>query len=226
MQSILESFEPQSHFVHSWLDTGSFAQIFPELELPSYEQLWDLNLIHQPPITVFGKPGVQHRDVGFYCDHPEVSGYHYSAGVTMNPQPMPDFLRQLTDRITEYFNSDHNACLVNRYRDGSDTIGDHSDNETTLGKGGVISLTIYERPDHPEDQRIFRIRSRHSGFMVETPDGELSSGKKLRVLDHKITHGEILLMGGKFQSEFTHGIPAQKKIQHGRISLTWRTHTS
>jgi alkylated DNA repair dioxygenase AlkB len=44
-------------------------------------------------------------------------------------------------------------------------------------------------------------------------------------LDVPTNSGEMLIMGGDFQKEFTHEIPIEKKIKHPRISFTFRKHT-
>ena len=92
--------------------------------------------------------------------------------------------------------------MVNLYVDGNDSIGDHSDDEASLGKEGVISIASGAT-------RKFRIRDKSSRKIVK---------------DIEMEHGMILQMNGDFQKEFTHGIPVEKRIKDSRISFTFRHH--
>lgn len=111
-------------------------------------------------------------------------------------------------RLNKKFETDFNGILVNRYENGSETIGAHSDNEKGLGKGGsVIGISLGAT-------RIMRFRGKKSTLNID--------GKKY--LDMEMPHGCLFIMDGDFQKEFTHEIPAQKKITDIRISLTFRKH--
>lgn len=93
--------------------------------------------------------------------------------------------------------------MVNKYDDGNNYIGDHCDDEKTLDKGGVISISYGA-------VRKFRIRDKVT--------------KKI-IIDIPTKSNSIIHMGGDFQKEFTHGIPVEKKVKEVRYSLTFRKHT-
>jgi len=106
-------------------------------------------------------------------------------------------------RVNRALQTEFNAILINRYRDGSQCIGAHSDDLRDLD------------PDHPIASvslgatRTFRIRNK---------------GTKAIVLDYPHQSGTLLSMAGQFQARFTHEIPKQLKIHDARISLTFRRH--
>jgi alkylated DNA repair dioxygenase AlkB len=44
-------------------------------------------------------------------------------------------------------------------------------------------------------------------------------------VDVQTRHGQLLVMEGDFQKEYTHEIPVQKKVKIPRLSLTARYHS-
>ena len=156
-------------------------------------------LLKNPPIIVYGKQANQHRSIGFFSD--TSIGYHYS-GQLAKSQPLTPKLKNLLEVINEKFSSKFNGILVNYYENGEDYIGKHSDDEKSLDKVGVVSISYGAK-------RKFRIRNK-------------SNGKK--VVDIDMNSSEIIHMGGDFQKEFTHEIPKEKKIKDERYSFTLRNH--
>lgn len=156
-------------------------------------------LLQKPEIIIFGKVAHQQRNVGFFSD--ESIGYHYSNQLARS-QPLTSNMKKMLESINTIFGENFNGILINEYPDGTHTIGKHSDDESTLGKGGVIAIS-YGTP------RTFRVREKSSGKIVK---------------DIPTKNFEILQMGGDFQKEFTHEIPVQKKIKESRVSLTFRKH--
>lgn len=158
-------------------------------------------LLERPPIIVYGRECRQNRDVGFFSDESE--GYSYSNQL-MASQPLTDNLRLLLADINKRFDADFNGILVNRYNDGNQTIGKHSDDERALSSNGGVACLSYGAA------RKFRIHSKWKG---ETK------------LDIILYHGSLLYMGGDFQKQFTHEIPKESKVTESRISFTFRRHT-
>ena len=159
-------------------------------------------LIHKPKIIIFGKEAFQQRSVGFFSD--ESIGYKYSGQIAKS-QPLSDPLKELLDIVNRMFGTTFNGILVNKYEDGSDTIGAHSDDERALCpiNSSVISLSIGA-------VRKFRIRDKSTKkILVDIPTEPYS----------------FIQMGGNFQKEFTHEIPQETRISESRISFTFRRHT-
>jgi len=156
-------------------------------------------LIIRPPIILYGKTVNQNRNIGFFSN--ESIGYKYSNQI-MGSQPLSNNLLKLLEFINTKFNSNFNGILVNQYMDGNNSIGAHSDDETKLDKSGVIAISYGAN-------RKFRIRNKFT--------------KKIEK-DIIMENNSILHMGGKFQKEFTHEIPIEKKVKEPRISFTFRKH--
>jgi len=91
---------------------------------------------------------------------------------------------------------------VNKYVNGNDYIGAHSDSEIGVDDKGVVALSYGA-------ERIFRIRSKKDKKIVH---------------EEPTTNGSLMHMGGAFQKIYTHEIPVQKKIKNARISITFRKH--
>jgi len=84
-------------------------------------------LEERPEIIVYGKPCKQHRNVGFFSD--ESIGYKYSKKL-MASKPLSPLLTGLLASINKMLGTQFNGILVNKYLDGNDYIGAHSDDET------------------------------------------------------------------------------------------------
>ena len=181
---------------HSSLKVGYFKDL--ELIDLCCKDVID-RLVHRPEIKVFGKICHQPRDVGFFSD--DSVGYRYSRQI-MPAQSLTPSLSSLLEIINREFDANFNGILVNLYIDGNDSIGDHSDDEASIGKEGVIAISTGA-------VRKFRIRDKSSRKIVK---------------DIEMEHGMILQMCGDFQKEFTHGIPVEKRIKESRISFTFRYH--
>lgn len=158
-------------------------------------------LEERPEIVVYNRICRQNRDIGFFSN--DSKGYKYSKKL-MPSKPLTENLKTLLTDINKRFDSNFNGILVNRYRDGTRTIGKHSDDESGLGKnGGVVSLSYGAT-------RKFRIRNKPG--VAETN------------IDILLDHGTLLYMGGHFQRQFTHEIPKETKVGNERISFTFREH--
>ena len=156
-------------------------------------------LLLNPPIIVYGKPAIQHRSIGFFSN--ESIGYYYSNNLAKS-QLLTENLKKLLDIVNCEFKSDFNGILINKYLNGTDYIGAHSDDEKNLSTSGVIAISYGAT-------RNFRIRDKKTKKIIENiPTYE----------------NQIIQMGGDFQKEFTHDIPIQKRILESRYSFTFRKH--
>lgn len=153
----------------------------------------------RPPIKIFDKIVNQKRDVSFFSD--KSIGYYYSNSLAKS-KPMTMNLDLLIELINEFFGSNFNGILINRYSDGCEYIGAHSDDTKNLDSSGVIAISY-------GGERIFRIRNK------KTKEIEL---------DIPMCNLDIIHMGGDFQKEFTHEIPLTKKPVETRYSFTFRNH--
>lgn len=153
----------------------------------------------KPPIFLRGCQVIQHRDIGFFSS--TSIGYQYSGQIAKS-KPLTMNLELLLVLINELFGANFNGILINRYANGSEFIGAHSDDETFLDKSGVVAISY-------GGSRVFRIRNKHTKQIFQ---------------DIPISNLDIIHMGGNFQKEFTHEIPATKKNVGLRYSFTFRHH--
>lgn len=154
----------------------------------------------KPEIIMFGKICHQARSVGFYSNVSK--GFNYSTTITPSKKMHPSLL-QLLHQVNERFHENYNGILINKYDDGKDYIGKHSDDERGLGVSqGVIVLSYGA-------VRTFRVRNKLTGKIM---------------MDVPTEPNVIIQMAGEFQKEFTHEIPIQRKCKEPRYSFTFRKH--
>ncbi|XZE33954.1 alpha-ketoglutarate-dependent dioxygenase AlkB family protein [Pirellulaceae bacterium SH501] len=144
------------------------------------------------------KPGVfgymQPRLIASYGD--DGLSYRYS-GRDYAALPWFSELLELKKRVESVLGT-YNYCLLNRYRNGSDSMGWHADDEPEMGETiGSLSLGA---------TRKFRIR--HNGTR-ETQT--FLAG-----------HGTLIVMSGTMQRYWQHEVPKTKKPVGERINLTFR----
>lgn len=168
--------------------------------LPTLAAEIDGLLDHHPKIMIFGRVAHQNRSVSFFSD--ESIGYRYSGQLAAS-KPLTHSLKALLNAINTYFNAHFNGILINKYENGEESIGKHSDDEKALDPtAGVISISVGA-------VRKFRIRDKMTGNIIA---------------DVPTLPSTLLQMWGDFQKEFTHEIPVEKAIKDVRYSFTFRHH--
>jgi alkylated DNA repair dioxygenase AlkB len=148
------------------------------------------------------KPGIfghmQPRLIASYGD-PEVT-YRYS-GSDYAALPWTPTLLEIKQKIEAVLGC-YNYCLLNRYRNGTDSMGWHADDEPEMGNViGSLSLGA---------TRKFRIR--HNATR--------------ETMTFKPGHGTLIIMAGTMQSFWQHEVPKTKKPIGERINLTFRRITN
>lgn len=152
----------------------------------------------QDSVRVFGKWYPQPRLTALTSLNQKP--YSYS-GLTLNPLPMPEALISLKKMIEPLAGAEFSSCLLNLYRDGSDSNGWHADDEKELGRNPVIASVSLGA------DRMFHFRHR-----------------KDHNLKHKLIleNGSLLIMAGATQHYWHHQLPKTKKNVGARINLTYR----
>ena len=151
----------------------------------------------QEKMKMYGKELPFPRLTAWYGD----AGRTYSfSGLTLKPKPWTDSLRELKNRVEVKTDATFNSVLLNRYRDGNDSISWHQDDEKDLGKDPVIASLNFGAT------RRFQLR-------------HLQSKEKINV---DLTHGSLFVMLGKLNHHWQHQIPKTKKSVGERINLTFR----
>lgn len=129
-------------------------------------------------------------------------------GASFPARPLPPTLAALKVRLECYLpDVEFSGCLVNVYRDGSDSVAWHSDDEPDMGDPVVASISL----GAPRD---FLFRAINSVAAVAS--ALLPNRAKV-----KLEPGSLLLMGRGVQTTYQHALP--KRASAGRrINLTFR----
>lgn len=194
------------------MDTVLYAQTGAELRTRSFAEhnatiaqvVKDAKpmLLHRPKIVVMGSEVGQPRDVAFFSD--ASTGYLYSHRL-MTAQPLTDAMRDLLQVLNTTYGVQFNGLLINRYRDGRDSVGKHGDSEQGLDTtAGVVILSWGV-------SRKFRLRHNRGGAPL--------------IMDVPTKHCHALQMHGRnFQKALLHEIPKELRVHGERISITARRH--
>lgn len=173
-----------------WLDPAAADGLFAALR----EQIeWQQHRLH-----IFGRE----------LDAPRLScwigdpGLHYRySGTRFVPHPWPSALLPLRARLADVCGAAFNSVLANLYRDGSDSMGWHADDERELGPDPVIASVSLGAT------RRFVLRCRQPGA---------------RSVSMELPHGSLLRMAGSTQQNYRHALPRTRKVVGPRINLTFR----
>jgi alkylated DNA repair dioxygenase AlkB len=158
--------------------------------------LWKEVDWRQEKITVFGRRVSQPRLIAWYGDPEAV--YSYS-GLQLRPRPWLPALQKLKYRIEDFTGQAFNSVLANAYRNGSDSMGWHRDDEKELGlEPAIASLSLGQ-------ERRFLVREK----------GQKSDAIVLE-------HGSLLVMKGSSQRQYQHSLPKTRRSIGLRINLTFR----
>ena len=182
-----------------WLSSTSwytYVEHFCAVSQEEFDTIWDLERdFIQNEVLMYGKYVKVPRKQGLYSPIPNTS-YNFS-GCTVHALPVPEVLEPFMAK----FGDAYNAVFVNWYQDGKQYISAHADDENDLEPGSdIASISL-------GDTRTFRIRDKKN--------------KKI-VLDVDLKHGDLFIMGGDFQKEFTHEVPKRLRSHKRRINLTLR----
>ena len=153
----------------------------------------------QEEITLFGRAVAQPR-LQVWMGDPDAS-YRYS-NTLFAPEPWDPAVKALAERLAGDCGSAFNSVLCNLYRHGQHGMGWHADDEPELGREPVIASVslgadrrFVMRPRNRKD------RTRHEWLLG---------------------HGTLLVMRGRTQQYWLHGIPKTRKPAGPRVNLTFR----
>lgn len=172
------------------------------LGIDSVDVLWreliDTLPWRQEHIRLFGRERAIPR---LQCWIGDVSAIYRYSGLTLHPEPWPPHLWALKLQLETTAGQAFNSVLCNRYRNGQDSMGWHSDNEPELGPAPVIaSVTLGAT-------RRFQFRARHD---------------RQERLSIDLPHNSLLLMPAGLQAEWQHQVPKTRRRQEERLNLTFR----
>ncbi len=149
-------------------------------------------------IKLYGKEHKVPRLSAWYAD--DNKSYEYS-GLRTVGLPWLTILKDIKNKLQDVCDTPFNSVLVNRYRNGSDSVGWHADDEPELGCNPVIASLSFG------EERTFHLKHKY--------DKSLKTSIVL-------PHGSLLLMQGATQSHWLHQIAKSKRDMDERINLTFR----
>tara|TARA_B100000768_G_scaffold87989_1_gene82642 strand:- start:95 stop:688 length:594 start_codon:yes stop_codon:yes gene_type:complete len=183
---------------------------YPDLDISIFEASPDVKKINrwfdeclaninwiEGTIKIFGKEHNIPRLQAWYAN--EDISYKYS-GKALLRNNWNSVLNEIKDDIELATSQKFNSVLGNLYRDGSDSMGLHADDEKELGESPVIaSFSLGEERDI-----YFKHKNKNISFSIPQESGKL------------------IVMSGSTQKYWKHGIKKTKKIKKPRINLTFR----
>ncbi|MEH2034054.1 MAG: alpha-ketoglutarate-dependent dioxygenase AlkB [Nostoc sp.] len=129
------------------------------------------------------------------------ASYLYSNSVNLDAHPWTPELLSLRDRITAFCDHEFDIVIGNRYRNGQDSIGWHSDDEPSMGyRPAIASISLGAC-------RKFSIKPKAKGS---------------KATHFWLEHGSLLLMLPGCQEGYVHQLPKDDKCFLERINLTFR----
>ncbi|WP_199610961.1 alpha-ketoglutarate-dependent dioxygenase AlkB family protein [Flocculibacter collagenilyticus] len=175
------------------------AHFLSETEVEALTQECD-SKIHwqQPSIKMFGKSVKIPRLQAWLGDEDAV--YKYS-GTTFMPESFTPEVTKLKQRIEAVTAQSFNSVLINKYRNGQDSMGWHSDNEKELGDEPTIASVTIGQP------RVFELQHKQSKEMCSI----------------LLASGSLLIMAGSLQTHWKHRINKSRHVNDVRINFTFRT---
>lgn len=177
--------------------TGRFA--LPASPHLLFSALWTSTPWRQEEVVVWGKRHQQPRLVAWYGDADK--SYTYS-GVHLDPLPWTETLTAIKTAVEAKAGHKFNSVLLNLYRDEKDSMGFHSDDEKELGPTPTIaSVSLGQKR-----MLIFKHKRR----------------SELKPTRLELESGSLLIMKGKTQEHWKHGIDKETRPCAPRINLTFR----
>lgn len=175
-----------------WLPLPQRSPLFQRLYVAADSRvLWQ-----QRAFMMRGRKVWQPRLTAWWGD--DGASYVYS-GIRNDPQPWPDWMFGVRNQIEQWIGVCFNSCLGNLYRDGSDSVALHADDEPELGPEPTIaSLSLGAT-------RKFQLRHATAAPIGMTLDD-----------------GDLLVMSGPLQREWKHGVPKMASVTEPRVNLTFR----
>ena len=198
------------HCEHIDLPGGQIAYIpgfIPPAQADAFYQRLDQDIDWlQQDIVMYGQRHKVPRLSRWYGD--EGLAYTYSGITEQSPGWLP-VLQSLRDLLHTALPGyvagvsplPFNSVLANLYRDGSDSVAWHADDEPELGQSPAIASLSFGAV------RRFQLRHRDD---------------KNHRLQLELAHGSLLFMYGDLQQNWMHQLPKSKKITEPRINLTFR----
>ena len=151
----------------------------------------------KPRVFVYGKHHFVPRYVCFLGE--KGITYKYS-GIKHHAIKWPDWFLPILVKVRNECKTNFNGCLLNLYRNGSDKMGWHSDNEKELNSlKSIASLSLGASRD-----LVFK---------------NISNDEKVTI---ELKNRDLLIMHPGCQKSWLHSLPPRIKSKGIRVNLTFR----
>ena len=179
-----------------------------------YQQLLQDLPWQSDTVTLFGKTHITKRQIVWMGDNDSKGqplSYHYS-GHNRQAMAWTDSVFHVKQTIEQLIEDElikqgitskvatFNACLLNYYPTGNEGMGYHSDDEPELGDAPIIASVSLRAT------RKFVFKHKKTQDKIEL----------------YLESGQLIVMRGATQKHWKHCITKTKKVDEGRISLTFR----
>ena len=195
----MDLFSTSAELLRIPLDDGElyFMQQLPlgQSNAEILQRLQDETAWKAETIFLFGREVLQPRLSAWHGD----ARYTYS-GRSFDPLPFTPLQLDIKHAVEAATGKRFNSVLLNYYRDGQDSMGFHSDDEPELGPQPAIASLSFGAT------RTFILKHK----------------KRPQTVKLDLTDGSLLLMAGKLQHCWRHGINKERKPCGPRINLTFR----
>ncbi|XP_072045238.1 alpha-ketoglutarate-dependent dioxygenase alkB homolog 3-like [Amphiura filiformis] len=152
-----------------------------------------------------GETLVEPRKIAWYGD------YTYTYDTITHPakKEWTETLINIRQRLEKKIDYKLNSVLGNLYRDKSDMVPWHSDNEPEFGVNpSIASISLGEE--------------RRFGLRKVPPEGPLGDYSNMPLYWVPLPHGSLVVMKGAMQFDWQHCIPKEERECQPRINLTYR----
>jgi alkylated DNA repair dioxygenase AlkB len=141
-----------------------------------------------------GRMGPTPRLVAWYGSGP----YRYS-GIRHEARPLTPLLETLREIVQKRTGENFQGVLLNYYKDGSNSVAWHADDEPEMGP--VVASLTFGSP------RVFKLRQKSDHTNVHS---------------FELGDADLFVMHAGTQEEWEHSIPKTKRAVGPRVNLTFR----
>lgn len=188
----------------SWIEV--FEHVLDNADADLAELRKDMWKEDRPTYLMWGRPAVSRRTQRFFATHPKIK-YNFTGAPGATHTVIAGMVQKCLDfSKMKYPEFDFNGALVNLYKDFTDYIGWHADDERDLIPGAPILSFSFG------SSRDFNIRRKTE------KGGDDEDPITVKTLDNF-----LIVMGGDMQKEFEHCVPKSARMGGWRINVTVRS---
>ena len=142
--------------------------------------------------------------------------HNYEKNLIQLQQKMQQKINNIHINYSSYKLPIFNSCLINKYRNGNDSIKRHSDNQSHFGENPtILGLSL-------GGERVISFERRYYNHL--NPKNIKKDKNTKDNFDVKLEDNSIFIMSGSSQKYFTHEVKKEPRITSVRYNLTFREH--